>query len=353
MKMAPLLQALKAYPHVQTTLIHTGQHYDNNLSDVFFQELGMQRPDISLEVGSGKHGAQTARILERFENVLVEAAERGHPVDRVVVVGDVNSSMAAAIAAVKMHIPVAHVEAGLRSFDRSMPEEINRLITDAISDLLLVSDPAGVTNLRNEGQPESHIHLVGNVMIDTLCRLLPQAQNSNLLEKHHLKPQKYGVVTLHRPGNVDSCETLAPILKVLVETAQQLPLVFPVHPRTLHKMEQFGLLPLLRESPGILEMPPLGYMEFLALTSQSRVIVTDSGGLQEESTVLGIPCLTMRPNTERPITVTEGSSTLIGNDIALLRDCLHQVLNDSYKSSECPPLWDGHAAERIAAILAG
>jgi UDP-N-acetylglucosamine 2-epimerase (non-hydrolysing) len=352
MKMAPLLRALEAYPNVQTTLIHTGQHYDKNLSDVFFQELDMRRPDISLEVGSGKHGEQTARILERFEAVLIQAQDSGHPFDRVVVVGDVNSTMAATIAAVKLHIPVAHVEAGLRSFDRSMPEEINRLLTDAISDLLFVSEPAGVTNLHNEGQPESHIHLVGNVMIDTLRRLLPQAQQSDVLAKHYLEPGKYGVVTLHRPSNVDQSDTLGPILKVLNETSRDLPLVFPIHPRTLHKMEQFGLLPLLQEAPGILQTPPLGYMGFLALTSQARVIVTDSGGLQEESTALGIPCLTMRANTERPITVTEGSSTLIGSNPVMLRQHLQMVLDGKYKQGNCPSLWDGHAAERIAQILA-
>jgi UDP-N-acetylglucosamine 2-epimerase (non-hydrolysing) len=351
MKMAPLLQALEAYPDANPVLVHTGQHYDQNLSDVFFQELGMKRPDVSLEVGSGKHGQQTARVIERFEEVLEQAADDGRPFDRVVVVGDVNSTMATALAAVKMHIPVAHVEAGLRSRDRSMPEEINRIVTDSIADMLFVSEPSGMTNLRSEGRPEAALHLVGNVMIDTLLRLLPKARESDVLKNHGLRPGQYGVVTLHRPGNVDRAETLGPILEVLVETSRDLPLVFPIHPRTMQRIERFGLAESLRRAAGVLELPPLGYLDFLALTSQSRVIVTDSGGLQEESTVLGIPCLTMRPNTERPITVDEGTSTLVGNDSVLLRAHLRAVLGGSYKQGHCPELWDGHAATRIAEIL--
>jgi UDP-N-acetylglucosamine 2-epimerase (non-hydrolysing) len=351
MKMAPLLHALERHPHVNLVLIHTGQHYDENLSEVFFQELGMKRPDVCLEVGSGKHGQQTARVLERFEDVLEQAASNGGRFDRVVVVGDVNSTMAAALAAVKMHIPVAHVEAGLRSSDRSMPEEINRIVTDSISDLLFVSEPSGMKNLRREGHREDSIHLVGNVMIDTLLRILPTAAKTDLLDRHHLRPGQYGVITLHRPANVDRPETLGPILDVLVEASRDLPLVFPVHPRTMQRIERFGYAESLRSAPGILELPPLGYLDFLALTSQSRLIVTDSGGLQEESTALGIPCLTMRPNTERPITVEEGTSTLVGNDPSLLRASLRAVLNGSYRQGRCPTLWDGHAAVRIAEIL--
>jgi UDP-N-acetylglucosamine 2-epimerase (non-hydrolysing) len=269
-----------------------------------------------------------------------------------VVVGDVNSTMAAALAAVKMHIPVAHVEAGLRSSDRSMPEEINRIVTDSIADMLFVSEPSGMTNLRREGRPDEGMHLVGNVMIDTLLRLLPKAAKSAVLEDHGLRPGEYGVVTLHRPGNVDRPETLGPILDVLIETSRDLPLAFPIHPRTMQRIERFGLTENLRRAPGILQLPPQGYLDFLALTSQSRVIVTDSGGLQEESTVLGIPCLTMRPNTERPITVEEGTSTLVGNDPVWLRSCLRAVLDGSYKQGRCPTLWDGQAAPRIAKILA-
>ncbi len=350
MKMAPLLRALERCDGTRAVLIHTGQHYDENLSDVFFQELGMRRPDVSLEVGSGKHGAQTARVLERFEAVLEEGPPGGNRYDRVVVVGDVNSTMAAALAAVKLGVPVAHVEAGLRSFDRSMPEEINRLVTDAVSDVLLVSEPAGVENLRREGHDAGQIHLTGNVMIDTLRWLLPRAQSRDTLDRLQLRPGEYGVVTLHRPSNVDEPETLAGLLGVLAEVARELPMVFPIHPRTQQRIERFGLTQQL-QAKGIIQLPPAGYLDFLALTSQARVIVTDSGGLQEESTALGIPCLTTRANTERPITVEEGTSTLVGSDTERLRHSLRLVLNDAYKQGRCPALWDGHAAERIAAVL--
>jgi len=351
MKMAPLLRALKAYPHVRTTLVHTGQHYDENLSDVFFEELGMTRPDVSLDVGSDKHGAQTARVLERFETVLEQGTPDGKRFDRVVVVGDVNSTMAAALAAVKLGIPVAHVEAGLRSFDRSMPEEINRIVTDSVADMLFVSEPAGVENLRREGHPEDRVHLVGNVMIDTLMGLLPGAKARDTLRRYGLRPGQYGVVTLHRPANVDTPQTLSRLLDVLVDTSRRLRFVFPVHPRTKERIERFGLGDRLDGDTGITELPPLGYLDFLTLTSQARVIVTDSGGLQEESTVLGIPCLTARPNTERPITVEEGTSTLVGSDPVKLQEHLDNVLRGAYRQGRCPALWDGRAAERIARIL--
>ncbi len=353
MKMAPLLRALDTYPHVSTVLVHTGQHYDANLSDVFFEELEMKRPEISLEVGSGKHGMQTARVIERFEAILEQGPPSGGRYDVVVVVGDVNSTMAAALAAVKLGVRVAHVEAGLRSFDRGMPEEINRIVTDSISETLFVSEPAGVENLRREGHPESHLHLVGNVMIDSLLRLLPKAKEKGTLRKFQLEPMRYGVVTLHRPANVDEPKTLANLIDVLVHTSADLPLVFPVHPRTFARIREFGLMERLEAACGIVQLPPLGYLDFLALTSQARLIVTDSGGLQEESTALGVPCLTMRPNTERPITVTEGTSTLIGADAEELRSRIKEVLSGAYKSGQCPTLWDGRAAERIAAILAG
>lgn len=353
MKMAPLLRALQAYPHVRTVLIHTGQHYDANLSDVFFEELEMKQPDVSLEVGSGKHGVQTARVLQRTEEVLEQGPPGGGHYDRLIVVGDVNSTMAAALAAVKLQIPVAHVEAGLRSFDRTMPEEINRIVTDSICDQLFVSEPEGVVNLLREGHPEEHLHLVGNVMIDTLLHLLPKARDSQTLNQYRLEPGQYGVITLHRPSNVDQPETLGPLLNVLHEASQQLPLVFPVHPRTRERIERFGLADRLNDSNGIRPLPPLGYLDFLCLTSQARLIVTDSGGLQEESTALGIPCLTCRRNTERPITVQEGTSTLVGNDHRALRRGLQQVLRGEYKRGEVPGLWDGRAAQRIAAVLGG
>ncbi len=352
MKMAPLLEALREYPRVQAVLVHTGQHYDENLSDVFFDELGMKRPDVHLEVGSGSHGQQAARVLERFEAVLEEAIAAGRPFDRVVVVGDVNSTMAAALAAAKLHIPVAHVEAGLRSFDRSMPEEINRIVTDTLADLLLVSEPSGIENLRREGHPPEQFHLVGNVMIDTLRRLLPQARRSTILDACGLRPGWYGVITLHRPSNVDQAATLAPVLRVLTDASRRLPLVFPLHPRTAQRIKRFGLAEELGRAAGLVQLPPLGYLDFLALTSQARLIVTDSGGLQEESTALGIPCLTMRPNTERPITVEQGTSTLVGSDPLRLRGAIEAVLDGRYKQGRCPELWDGRAAPRIAEVLA-
>lgn len=350
MKMAPLIRAVHATGQMKVTLIHTGQHYDQSLSDVFFEQLDIPKPDISLDVGSGTQAGQTARILERIEPVL-EAGSAGKKFDWLVVVGDVNSTMAAAIAAAKLAIPIAHVEAGLRSFDREMPEEINRIITDSITDLLLVSDPAGIEHLKREGHPDSNIHLVGNLMIDTLMHSLEKARKLPVLSNLGLTPKQYGVVTLHRPSNVDDKETLSAILQVLKTASDELPLVFPIHPRTSARVKSFGLQSLLDQAPGIHTLPPLGYLEFLALTSDSRVIVTDSGGLQEESTALKIPCLTMRSNTERPITVSQGSSTLVGNDAKMLAEQLRLVLSGQYDVGQCPAFWDGKAAERIAAKL--
>jgi len=354
MKMAPLLRAFSVdrfAEKAEVTLIHTGQHYDPNLSDIFFSQLGMQRPDICLEVGSGRHGKQTARVLEQMETVLISGPATGGRFDRLVVVGDVNSTLAASLAAAKLSIPIAHVEAGLRSFDRTMPEEINRIVTDSLTDMLLVSEPAGVENLLREGRSRDQIHLIGNVMIDTLYHMLPQAREGPGPSQLGLEPGQYGVVTLHRPSNVDDVETLTGLIDVLVDISDSIPLVFPVHPRTSKSLARAGLLKRMQTTQGLSILPPLGYLEFLALTSQSRVIVTDSGGLQEESTALGIPCLTLRENTERPITVESGTSTLIGNDANKLQSCLHDVLEGRYKSGRSPKLWDGCAAERIAELL--
>jgi UDP-N-acetylglucosamine 2-epimerase (non-hydrolysing) len=351
MKMAPLLRALRRYPNVRPVLIHTGQHYDPFLSDVFFEDLGIRRPDVFLEAGSGRQGAQTARVLERCEAALEAGLSDGKPYSGLVVVGDVNSTMAAALAAVKLGIRVAHVEAGLRSFDRSMPEEINRIVTDSVSELLFVSEPAGLDNLRREGHPENQLHLVGNAMIDTLSRLLPRARERDALVRLGLVPGEYGVVTLHRPANVDAPQVLSRILDVLAELADDLPLVFPVHPRTKHRLEEFGLADRLNAAKGIRQTPPLGYLDFLCVSSQAKVVVTESGGLQEETTALGIPCLTVRPNTERPITVEEGTSTLVGSEPTRLRQALGEVLAGTYKQGNCPRLWDGRAAERMAKIL--
>jgi UDP-N-acetylglucosamine 2-epimerase (non-hydrolysing) len=313
----------------------------------------MQRPDISLEVGSGSHAVQTARVLERMEEVLIRGPGEGESFDRLVVVGDVNSTMAASLAAAKLGIPVAHVEAGLRSFDRAMPEEINWIVTDSIADMLLVSEPAGLENLRNEGHADSQIHLVGNIMIDTLKQMLPRASDLNSPGHLELTAGHYGVVTLHRPANVDNEQVLGGLVDVLVEISAELPLVFPIHPRTAERLDRAGLRSRLEGAAGIRLMAPLGYLEFLSFTSQARVIVTDSGGLQEESTVLGIPCLTMRPNTERPVTVEVGTSTLIGSDPVRLRKHLLEVLEGRYKQGRCPELWDGQAAGRIAGLLVG
>ena len=355
MKMAPLLRALGSEPYadkILATLIHTGQHYDQNLSDVFFTELQMPRPDVWLEVGSGSHAVQTARVLERIEPVLAEGPGDGAKFDRVIVVGDVNSTLAATLAAAKIGIPVAHVEAGLRSFDRTMPEEINRIVTDSIADMLLVSEPTGVENLMHEGHSEDNVHLVGNLMIDTLFQMLPHAKKLQAADDLGLSSQQYGVVTLHRPSNVDDAHVLARLIDVLTEISTELPLVFPVHPRTHARLTSAGLIGKLQSAKNVRVLEPLGYLKFLSLTSQAAVVVTDSGGLQEETAALGIPCLTMRRNTERPVTVDIGTSTLIGNDAEKLRGCLLEVLNRSYKKGRCPELWDGHAAERIAALLA-
>jgi UDP-N-acetylglucosamine 2-epimerase (non-hydrolysing) len=269
----------------------------------------------------------------------------------MIVVGDVNSTMAATIAAAKLLIPVAHVEAGLRSFDVTMPEEINRMLTDSICDMLLPSEPDGVKNLQHEGHDDSKIHLVGNVMIDTLLNQVERAKESSILQDLSLESGKYGVVTLHRPANVDDEKVLGELLNVLVEISTNLPLVFPIHPRTKSRLEAFGFMELLDTASNITCLGPAGYNDFLCLTSQAKVIVTDSGGLQEESTALGVPCLTMRPNTERPITVTLGTSTLVGSDSEKLKLHLTEVINGTYKAGECPALWDGRAAERIAEIF--
>ena len=353
MKIAPILRELDARQESETRLVHTGQHYDSALSDVFFAELGIRRPDVSLEVGSGSHARQTADILVALEGLLVEAQKESSPFDRMVVVGDVNSTMAATLAAAKSNVPVAHVEAGLRSRDRSMPEEVNRIVTDSLSDMLLCSEPDGVENLLQEGHPRSNVHLVGNVMIDTLLTQVEAAKSQPTLEQFEIAAQKYAVVTLHRPSNVDDRDTLSKLVDVLRETAESLSVVFPIHPRTKKQLEAFGLMARLEESPNIRVAGPLGYLDFLCLTSQAKVIVTDSGGLQEESTALGVPCLTMRHNTERPITVTEGTSTLIGNSPDKLTEQLNKVIQGEYKQGKCPELWDGKAAERIADILVG
>jgi UDP-N-acetylglucosamine 2-epimerase (non-hydrolysing) len=351
MKIAPIMKALECYGHIEVMLIHTGQHYDRNLSDVFFEELGIRKPDIHLGVGSGTHARQTADLMVALEKVFIDASTHGLPLSGIIVVGDVNSTMAAALAASKLEIPVIHVEAGLRSRDRSMPEEINRLVTDSISDLLLCSEPDGVANLLSEGHPKERVHLVGNVMIDTLMSQVERAKGQDTLMRLGVSPGDYGFVTLHRPSNVDDAETLRALLTVLSDASKDMPMIFPIHPRTKSRIEQFQLQSIIDKSPNLRMLEPLGYLDCLCLTSQAKVIVTDSGGLQEESTALGVPCLTMRENTERPITCSEGTGTLIGNSADGLRRSLDDVIHGTYKVGSCPELWDGKAAERIAKVL--
>lgn len=332
----------------QTTLIHTGQHYDVSMSDVFFEQLGIRTPDVHLNIGSGSHGFQTGKLLIAIEEYLLNAPIR--PCG-VVVVGDVNSTAAATLAAVKLGIPVAHVEAGLRSFDRGMPEEINRLVTDAIADLLLVSEPAGMANLAREGIASDKIRYVGNVMIDTLVQQLSTAKQLRMPTRLGLVPGQYGVITLHRPSNVDDPTRLQQLTDWLIDIAKKVPLVFPVHPRTSERLEQFGLATQLRTAAGMHWTTPLGYRENLGLMSEAKFVLTDSGGVQEETTFLNVPCLTLRNNTERPVTVTQGTNTLVGQDLSAARKLVDEICAGTYKSGQAIEGWDGRAAERIVELL--
>jgi UDP-N-acetylglucosamine 2-epimerase (non-hydrolysing) len=344
-KMGPVLAGLRAAdPALRPLLVHTGQHYDRRMSDVFFEQLGLPEPDVHLDVGAGTQGEQTARILERFEALLLAGEPRPAA---AVVVGDVTSTLACALAAVKVGVPVVHVEAGLRSYDRTMPEEINRVVTDSVSELLLVSEPDGVDNLRKEGRPEESIRLVGNVMIDVLLGRLAEARKLDVPARLGLEAGKYAVWTMHRPSNVDAPDQLRAWAAAMTDIAERLPIVFPVHPRTKQRLAAAGAWDGLAAAPGLRLLEPLGYLEFLCLTSQSRLLMTDSGGLQEEAAALGVPCLTLRDTTERPITVTHGTSKLIGRDVGLLRRTVDEVLSGRYKLGAAPPLWDGRAGERI------
>ena len=349
MKVAPLMRALHVGDSVfRPLLVHTGQHYDHGMSQVFFDQLGIPPPDVALEVGSGPHGEQTGRIMERFERLLLDAESR--PAG-VVVVGDVNSTMGCALAAVKLRVPVAHVEAGLRSFDRTMPEEINRIVTDAVSDLLLVSDPAGEANLRAEGVPVERIRFVGNVMIDTLVHELPAARALGMPGRLGVRPRDFALVTLHRPSNVDDRGTLEQIVAFLVDLSQRLPVVWPVHPRTRKQLEAFGLLDRLESAPRLRAIETLGYRELIGLLDTAALALTDSGGIQEEATYLRVPCITLRQNTERPATVTLGTNTLVGSDLDAAGRLVSDVLDGRYKMGVDVPGWDGHAARRVVEAL--
>jgi UDP-N-acetylglucosamine 2-epimerase (non-hydrolysing) len=344
MKLAPVVRGLGARAGIGFRIVHTGQHYDPAMNEVFFEELGIPAPEVHLEVGSGTHGVQTARIIERYEAHLLERRPAG-----TVVFGDVNSTVACALAAVKLGIPVAHVEAGLRSFDRTMPEEINRLLTDAIADLLLVSEPSGVTNLRREGADESKIRLVGNVMIDSLFSQLDAARRRDAAARLGLEGRRYGFVTLHRPSNVDDPATLARLLHLLRDLSRKMPLVFAMHPRTVSAAQRMNLGSLVAEGQNdFICIGPQPYLDTLSLVSGATIVLTDSGGLQEETSVLGVPCLTLRDNTERPVTVERGTSRLVGNDASRIASAFDDVLNGRWHRGQPIPLWDGHAGSRIA-----
>jgi UDP-N-acetylglucosamine 2-epimerase (non-hydrolysing) len=340
-KVAPLLWEIRRWPEIQPFLVHTGQHYDQRLSDVFFDELEIPACDCNLGVGSASHAEQTAEVMRRIEPVLLQQQP-----DAVCVVGDVNSTLAASLTAAKLGIPVAHVEAGLRSFDRRMPEEVNRVLTDAISDWLFASEENAVSNLMREGVSETRIHLVGNVMIDTLVACLPRIDMSPVLTTLSLKPGEFGTVTLHRPATVDDEQVLQAVMGALNDIAADLPLVFPVHPRTRAKLNS-----LYGPRSNIRLVEPLGYLDFLKLVKESRLVLTDSGGLQEETTFLRIPCLTLRENTERPVTLQLGTNRLVGLDPRVIVSAARAVLNDAPRQSGNPAFWDGKTASRVISVL--
>jgi UDP-N-acetylglucosamine 2-epimerase (non-hydrolysing) len=369
MKVAPIIKAARAHNaqsrngdcQFDCHLVHTGQHYDQKMSDVFFQELSIPAPDFNLGVGSGSHAVQTAQIMTAFEPVLLTAFGNPQPStinpqpcrpDWVVVVGDVNSTMACTLVCSKLGIKVAHVEAGLRSFDRTMPEEVNRIVTDALADLLLTPSADADENLKREGIPADKISLVGNVMIDTLIANLAKVRQNPILQELGLAKKSFAYVTLHRPSNVDYRESLSAIISELKSLAAKLPVVFPIHPRTRQRLTDFGLAPSLHHptTPSLRFLDPIGYLDSLALTRAARLVLTDSGGLQEESTFFRTPCLTLRPNTERPVTVTLGSNRL--TDAQRLSEDIDKVLSGAVETGQVPPLWDGKAAERIIQALA-
>ena len=346
MKVAPLVDAMKRREREFTPLVvHTGQHYDVMMSDAFFQDLGLPEPDLYLSVGSGSHAAQTAAVMQRFEPVVLQEKP-----DWVLVVGDVNSTLACALVCVKLGIKVAHVEAGLRSRDRSMPEEINRLLTDQISDLLFTPSHDADENLRAEGVPAERIRFVGNIMIDSLNKQLENAKASQIREHLGVADKDYAVLTLHRPSNVDEHATLQGILDAIKQIGKRIPIIFPVHPRTRKMIAELGLAKEVESALRVIE--PLGYLDFLRLYSGARLVLTDSGGIQEETTVLGIPCLTLRENTERPITVEMGTNTIVGTDPREITAAAFAALADGgTREHRIPPLWDGHTAERILDAL--
>ncbi|PKN34724.1 MAG: UDP-N-acetylglucosamine 2-epimerase (non-hydrolyzing) [Deltaproteobacteria bacterium HGW-Deltaproteobacteria-19] len=383
MKIAPLMRVIAKQGKVRPVLVHTGQHYDENMSDAFFRDLGIPAPDVYLGIGSGSHAEQTGRVMIAFEKVLLHEKP-----DLVLVVGDVNSTMACALAAVKLHIPVAHVEAGLRSFDRTMPEEINRIVTDAVSDDLFTTSPDDDENLLHEGVAREKIHLVGDIMVDSVLYHLEQAKQTSILDDLGLKMERgsnvfrenatarngiipYALVTLHRPANVDNRESFARIIDGLQRVAAHVPVLFPMHPRTRKQVAIHGLEPAFtfheqfkrdtifpahREtgsgSPSLIHaFPPLGYLEFLNLMAHAAVVLTDSGGIQQETTVINVPCVTLRDTTERPITLTEGTNVLVHDNPDRIEEEALRALEGRSRRSACPSIWDGRTAERIVATL--
>lgn len=346
-KVAPLHRALRTRAEwIDLRLIHTGQHYDANMSDVFFRELAIPEPDVFLGVGSGNHGAQTGAIIARYEEILLQ-----NPPALALVFGDVNSTMACAIAAVKLGVPTGHVEAGLRSFDRTMPEEINRVVTDHLADLLFTPSQDGNDNLAREGIPAERVHLVGNVMIDSLVACRAQIDAATVLSDLGLTAGEYVLLTLHRPSNVDREDSLRRILNALEAISRRVPVVFPVHPRTRQRLAASDLKPLVEKLTRVRLLDPQPYCDFLHLQSKAKFVITDSGGVQEETTYLGVPCLTMRPNTERPVTIDHGTSILVGNQTEAIVQAANQILDGSAKRGRVPDLWDGQTASRIVSVL--
>jgi len=349
MKIAPIMDALKSNGNFQTLLVHTGQHYDENMSKSFFGELGLPEPDVNLEVGSASHAVQTARIMERFEPVVLDFKP-----DFVLVVGDVNSTIACGLVAVKLGVKLIHVEAGLRSFDRTMPEEINRVLTDSISDLLFITEQSAIDNLKKEGVNSEKVHFVGNVMIDTLLANKEKAQRSGVLKRLGLLPGGYGAITLHRPSNVDETVKFTEIIAAFEVIEKEMKLVFPIHPRTRNNIKNSKLEARIEAMDNLLLLEPLGYLDFLCLMSNAALVITDSGGIQEETTILGVPCMTLRENTERPVTITEGTNRLVRVDTAEIlrnyREIIDGVGND--RNGRIPRLWDGKAAQRIVQVIA-
>ncbi|MEM9664684.1 MAG: UDP-N-acetylglucosamine 2-epimerase (non-hydrolyzing) [Bacteroidota bacterium] len=348
MKIAPVHQALLEVGGINSRIVHTGQHYDEKMSDIFFRQLGLPEPHVYLDVHSGSHAEQTGRVMMAFERV-VWAEEP----DLIIVVGDVNSTLACGLVAAKLHVPLAHVEAGLRSHDRRMPEEINRMVTDRISDHLFVTEQSGIQHLKAEGVPDERVHFVGNVMIDTLLRFRDQAARSDLRNQYSLCQGSYVLVTMHRPSNVDIPEHLEAVVKALELVAQDHPVVFPVHPRTRKYLAQGGGLGRLERHQSIFLMEPVGYVEFVHLMEGAGLVMTDSGGVQEETTVLGVPCLTVRPHTERPVTVDHGTNELIERDPQAIHARVRERMTAPRSNPVMPPLWDGRASHRIARIVAG